>query len=167
MITENIPHVYSSSQHYNEVRVSEGVSEGVSDGVAWRKYTAPKEELFSWTEKELRSLEHFEIPIDPRSHLEVIDTKNRYGKNLRLYFKSFQELRGDSGSGGVSGGVSGADVSSSRSELINDFFTWLDAEDKPEVCVCVCVCVYVRLKLFELCSHSCTVFRWKAVADSC
>jgi len=68
-------------------------------------------------------LECFEIPIDPRSYLEVQDPKRRYGKNLRLYFKSFQEQNGG-GEGGKSRGLAG------------DFFQWLDGDTKPEVDGC-------------------------------
>jgi hypothetical protein len=103
-----------------------------------------KRKHISWIEKELHSLEQFEISIDPRSYFEVIDTKKRYGKNLRLYYKAFQETlvqspppsaasaaapqRSGGGGDTKGGGASGSD------KKYGDFFAWLDnAEDLPEV----------------------------------
>ena len=121
----------------------------------------------TWIEKELHSLECFEIPIDPRSYLEVIDAKNRYGKNLRLYYKAFQERRvaaqalhdsssEGSGEGSGEGSSEGSSVASSTEsrggggdQMFHDFFQWLDdPDDLPEVCLCLSepsVCLSVSM----------------------
>jgi hypothetical protein len=41
--------------------------------------------------------EELYIEIDPRSHLEVADSKHRYAKNLRYYFQEFARLMGTVG----------------------------------------------------------------------
>lgn len=108
-----------------------------------------------WINSELKALESFQINIDPRSYLEVVDKKKRYGKNLRVYYKAFLESgegegegdgikRGDereesnikgrnNGDGSCDGGSRskyGKD-SCGSDERYSDFFAWLDHTGHP------------------------------------
>ena len=58
-----------------------------------------------------------EIEIDERCFLEVNDDKHRYAKNLRFYFKYFQENVVDKES---------LRALRSRKKQAEIFFTWLD-----------------------------------------
>jgi len=55
------------------------------------------------------------IEIDQRSLLEVYDKKHRYGKNLRYYYKEWQNI-----------------YVSNESDL-KIFFSWLDSPECPDV----------------------------------
>lgn len=57
------------------------------------------------------------IEIDQRSLLEVFDTKHRYGKNLRYYYKEWQNIN-----------------KQNESDL-KAFFSWLDSPECPDVCL--------------------------------
>lgn len=108
-----------------------------------------------WLDEEISSLQHFDIPIDPRSYLEVIDLKRRYGKNLRLYYKHYQESplslfppsssltyslpppspqsSCTSSSSSSSFQFKGDNSVVATKDKYSDFFEWLDSEPKPEV----------------------------------
>jgi len=60
------------------------------------------------------------IEIDPRSLLEVEDPKHRYGKNLRHYYREWENSEGFD-----------------RKFYGNNklFFAWLDSSDSPDVSV--------------------------------
>ena len=87
----------------------------------------------TWIEAELSSLECFEIPIDPRSYLEVIDKKNRYGKNLRLYYKEYQNCVSNQKSNCCSRLLREANNNSEEmscgDKKYKEFFEWLEYDD--------------------------------------
>lgn len=79
------------------------------------------------------------IEIDPRSHLEVADIRHRYSKNLRIYFQEYVKIVGVPDSSSV--------LSSSKKDVENnhvtnrwshfqDFFKWLDGDDKVDLETC-------------------------------
>ena len=69
--------------------------------------------------------EAFSIKIDPRSDLEVSDSRHRYAKNLRRYFIEFGTNT-----------VEGQNVVVNKGELgkwalFSAFFNWLDNNEFP------------------------------------
>ena len=82
------------------------------------------------------------IFIDPRSHLEVSDTKHRYAKNLRTYFQEFIARSWKSGISSPQSTLNpnvsmGGQCGCTHCSLFAQFFHWLDDEEpKPEIASC-------------------------------
>ena len=66
----------------------------------------------------------YSIEIDPRSHLEVFDTRHRYGKNLRLYFKQYMNTMGNANLPLPNESLI------DKTKLFDEFFLWLERAEE-------------------------------------
>lgn len=80
------------------------------------------------------------IDIDPRSHLEVSDTKHRYAKNLRVYFQEFVNSgsqQSENACSPISSHLIEGRCECTHCSMFAHFFVWLDLEEpKPELPSC-------------------------------
>lgn len=84
------------------------------------------------------------IELDPRSYLEIADSKHRYSKNLRLYFQEYARIkelnRRDDEVIPSNNDRYGDDVGGTKWSRFNSFFTWLDTPDESNQLVQLPLC---------------------------